>query len=95
MKITEEEVKQIAKLSRLYLGEEEVETFQYQLNTIIEYVEQLNAIDTSKAEITSHVMPLKNAARDDTLAPSIAVEDALKNAPDSTEGFYRVPKIIE
>jgi aspartyl-tRNA(Asn)/glutamyl-tRNA(Gln) amidotransferase subunit C len=95
MKITTEDVKHIARLSRLYLSDNEIETFSGQLSSIIEYVEQLNSLDTSNIEPTSHVIPLNNVMRDDIPATSLPVEDALKNAPDSTEKFYRVPKIIE
>lgn len=95
MKITSEDVKHIARLSRLSLSDREIETFSGQLSSIIEYVEQLNSLDTSNIEPTSHVIPLNNIMRDDIPAVSLPVEDALKNAPDRTEKFYRVPKIIE
>lgn len=95
MKISKEEVKHIAKLSRLSLSETEMETFGVQLNTIIEHMEHLNGIETSGIEPTSHVIPLRNVMRDDLPAASLSIKDALKNAPDSTEKFYRVPKIIE
>ncbi len=95
MKISKEDVKYIASLSRLSLTEEETETFVSQLNKIIEYVEQLNSLDTKDIEPTSHVIPLNNIMRDDTISESLNIKDALKNAPDPTEKFYRVPKIIE
>ncbi len=95
MKITSEDVKHIASLSRLSLSDNEIETFSGQLSSIIEYVEQMNSLDTGNIEPTSHVIPLNNVMRDDIPAASLPVEDALKNAPDSTEKFYRVPKIIE
>lgn len=95
MKITQEDVKHIARLSRLYLSDEETSTFGGQLNSIIEYVEQLNGLDTSSVEPTSHVIPLNNVMRDDIPKPSLPLKEALKNAPDATEKFYRVPKIIE
>lgn len=95
MKITSEDVRHIASLSRLSLSDKEIETFSGQLSSIIEYVEQLNSLDTTNIEPTSHVIPLNNVMRDDIPAASLPVEDALRNAPDSTEKFYRVPKIIE
>ncbi len=95
MRITSEDVKHIASLSRLSLSDKEIDIFSGQLNSIIEYVEQLNSLDTGNIEPTSHVIPLNNIMRDDIPAASLPVEDALKNAPDSTEKFYRVPKIIE
>ena len=95
MKITTEDVKHIARLSRLALTEQEIGTFSGQLNTIIEYVEQLNSLDTATIAPTSHVIPLNNVMRDDLAGIPLPVEEALRNAPDSTEKFYRVPKIIE
>lgn len=60
MKISKEEVKHIAMLSRLELDEREIELYQDQLSRILEYVEKLNEIDTSQIEPTSHVIDLKN-----------------------------------
>ena len=95
MKITEEEARHIVKLSRLTLSEEELSTYGGQLNTIIGYVEQLNTLDTSGIEPTSHVLPINNVMRDDLRSPSLQVNEALSNAPDRAGNFYRVPKIIE
>lgn len=95
MKITKEEVRHIASLSRLSLSEEEVETFGDQLNAIIEYVEHLKELDTAGTEPTSHVLPIRNVTREDVSGASLPREEALRNAPDATDKFYRVPKIIE
>lgn len=95
MKITKDDVKHIARLSRLYVTDEEMETFSNQLSSIIEYVEQLNSLNTSDIEPTSHIIPLKNVMRSDIIEPSLPAENALKNAPDAAGAFYRVPKIIE
>ncbi len=95
MKITEDQAKHIVKLARLSLSEEELSTYSGQLNTIIEHVEQLNTLDTSGIEPTSHVLPINNVMRDDMREPSLSNEEALKNAPDQADKFYRVPKIIE
>jgi aspartyl-tRNA(Asn)/glutamyl-tRNA(Gln) amidotransferase subunit C len=95
MRITKDEVKHIAQLSRLSLSESDIDVFSGQLSTIIEYVEQLNRLDTGGVEPTSHVLPLDNVMRDDAQTASLPREAALKNAPDSNGKFYRVPKIIE
>lgn len=95
MKITEEEVKHIVKLSMLTLSEEELSTYSGQLNTIISYVEQLNTLNTVGVEPTSHVLPINNVMRDDMQMPSLPNDEALQNAPDPADKFYRVPKIIE
>ncbi len=95
MKLSLEEVRHISKLSRLSLSVEEVELYAIQLSKIIDYVEQLDSLDTSSIEPTSHVIPLDNVMTDDVNGVSLPREDALRNAPDATEKFYRVPKIIE
>ncbi len=88
-------VEYIAKLARLSVSEEEKKLFEPQLNSILSYVEKLNELDTKNIEPTSHVVTLSNVMRDDVPKPSISREEALMNAPDRTDRFYRVPKIIE
>jgi len=95
MKITRAEVDAVALLARLELTPEETETFTGQMDAILAYVEKLNELDTSGIIPTSHAVPVENAFRDDTVRPSLGVENALANAPDRVEGFFRVPKVIE
>ena len=95
MRISKEEIEHIASLARLYLSEEEKDLFGLQLSSILDYMEKLNELDTKDIEPTSHVLPLSNVMQDDIPSPSIPREDALLNAPDCTNKFYRVPKIIE
>ena len=95
MKLSLEEVRHISQLSRLSLSEDEAELYATQLSNIIDYVEQLNNADTSGTEPTSHIIPLNNVMADDRQGISLPREEALKNAPDTTGTFYRVPKIIE
>jgi len=85
----------IAKLARLSLSEEEKVLFGSQLDSILSYMEKLNELDTKDIEPTSHVVSLSNVMRGDVQRASIAREDALANAPDRTDKFYRVPRIIE
>lgn len=95
MRISIEEIEHIASLARLSLTEKEKELFGSQLSSILDYMEKLNELDTRNIEPTSHVLPLSNVMRNDIPGPSIPREDALMNAPDHTEKFFRVPKIIE
>lgn len=95
MKITKEQIQHIAVLSRLNLSEEEKDLFGSQLSSILDYMDQLNELDTTETEPTSHVLSLNNVMRDDILTSSLPREEALKNAPSHSENFYRVPKIIE
>ena len=95
MKVTAADVKHIADLSRLSVTPEEVERLSSELSTIIEYVEQLGTVATEGVEATSHVLPLENVMREDLPTPSLPREQALRNAPDGTGKFYRVPRIID
>lgn len=95
MKITRAEVEHVARLARLELSDTEKETFTGQMDTILAYVEKLNELDTSGIVPTAHAVPMENAFRQDEPAPSIGVDNALANAPDGADGFFRVPKVIE
>ena len=88
-------VEYIARLARLSVSEEEKGLFGPQLNNILSYMEKLNELDTKNVEPTSHVLSLSNVMREDMPGDSIPRGDALMNAPDHTDKFYRVPKIIE
>ncbi len=89
------DVEHIARLARLSLSEEEKELFGSQLSRILDYMEKLSGLNTKDIEPTSHVLSLNNVMRDDIVGHSIPREDAIMNAPDRTDKFYRVPKIIE
>lgn len=95
MEITREQVEHVAKLARLALSDEEQALFSRQLSSILTYVETLNRVDTSQVEPTSHVIPIQNVLREDDVKASLPREAALANAPDSDQGCFRVPQIIE
>jgi aspartyl-tRNA(Asn)/glutamyl-tRNA(Gln) amidotransferase subunit C len=95
MKITAAEVEHVAKLARLELTEAEKATFTVQMDAILAYVDTLNELNTDGIIPTAHAVPMENAFRDDVCAPSIGIDNALGNAPDRVESFFRVPKVIE
>jgi aspartyl-tRNA(Asn)/glutamyl-tRNA(Gln) amidotransferase subunit C len=95
MNISRREVDHVAALARLELSDAEQETLTHQLSNILTYVEQLNELDTSGVEPTSHVLEIRNVMRDDVALPSLSQERALANAPEKAAGHYKVPKIIE
>ena len=95
MKITRGEVEHVAKLARLELSEEEKDTFTGQMDAILAYVDKLNELNTDGIVATAHAVPVENAFRADEARPSIGVENALLNAPERVEGFFKVPKVIE
>jgi aspartyl-tRNA(Asn)/glutamyl-tRNA(Gln) amidotransferase subunit C len=85
----------LSRLARLSLSDEEKERFGDQLDSILNYMDALNELDTAHVEPTSHVISIHNVTREDVPSASLDREDALRNAPDCTDKFYRVPKIIE
>jgi aspartyl-tRNA(Asn)/glutamyl-tRNA(Gln) amidotransferase subunit C len=93
-KISEKEVEHIANLARIELTEEEKRSFTEQFNTILEYFEIINDLDTEDVPPTSHVIDVTKAFREDQVSPSLAMEDALKNASKKERGFFKAPKII-
>jgi aspartyl-tRNA(Asn)/glutamyl-tRNA(Gln) amidotransferase subunit C len=95
MKITRKEVEQVARLARLALTDEELDTLTGQMGKVLTFVEQLNALDTSGIMPTAHAVPLENAFRPDEVRPSLGTERALVNAPQAADGCFRVPKVIE
>ncbi|KKB35726.1 Asp-tRNA(Asn)/Glu-tRNA(Gln) amidotransferase subunit GatC [Bacillus thermotolerans] len=94
-RISEEQVRHVAHLARLAVTDEEVERFTAQLDSIIEFAEQLNELDTENVKPTAHVLDMKNVLREDKSAPGLPREEVLKNAPDHENGQIKVPSIIE
>lgn len=89
------DIEKVARLARLELTEEEKITFGKQLEQILNYMEQLNEIDTTGVEPTSHVIPISNVFKEDELKPSFPQKEVLAIAPDEEDGHFKVPKIIE
>lgn len=94
MKLTVEQVQHVAKLARLELDPQAVETLAGQLATILDYVQKLSEVDTSQIEPTSHAIALTNAFREDRVHTHLEPEEALANAPAEEEGSFVVPKVI-
>jgi aspartyl-tRNA(Asn)/glutamyl-tRNA(Gln) amidotransferase subunit C len=82
-------------LSRLELSDKEVSEFSGQLSAILEYVEQLNQLDTEGVEPTAHPLPLRNVFREDEANEPLAIDAALANAPERTASFFKTPKVID
>ena len=94
MPITLKDVEYVANLAKLELSEEEKKRFQKELDNIIKYIDQLNELDTTNVPITSHVTFLQNVFREDEVLPSLSPDQALANAPEKKDGFFRVPRVI-
>ncbi len=95
MAINKKEVEYVARLARLRLNEEEKERFTHQLDHILEYIQQLNELDTENVPPTSHVLALQNVWREDEVKPSLPLSKTLSNAPCANEEFFIVPKVID
>ena len=93
-KISKSDVQKVAKLARLELPEDQVETYTSQLEEILSYVDQLQEIDTKNIPPTTRAVEVVNAMRDDLVEVNSSREDILKQAPHREGDFFRVPKIL-
>jgi len=89
--IEREQVLHVAKLARLKLSEEEVETAAGELSGILEHVDRIGELDLEGVPPTSHVVELENVLRADEPHESLDREVALAQAPDPDDGAFRVP----
>lgn len=93
--ITKEQVEHVAKLARLTLTENEIELYTKQLSHILEYIDQLNEVNTEGVEPMTQPIPTVNVMREDVVKKEFNRDELLKNAPHEEYGFFRVPKIGE
>ncbi len=97
MAITREQVVKTAALAHLELPDDEIETFTGQLSAIIDYMGQLNELDTSQVPPMSHSTlgeHVERTWRPDTVTPSLGSAVATANAPEGFRGFFKVPSVI-
>lgn len=94
-KLTKDRVKHVAHLAGLTLSEKEVIKFQKQLSDVLDYVAQLNKVDTSKVEPTSQVTELENVFRDDKTTPSLSQEEVLSGAKKKHNNFFKIKGIFD
>ena len=95
MGIKVEQVKHVAKLSKLAFSAEELDGFTEQLNKIIEMVETLGEVDTTGVPVTTNVYYNDTVMREDVAEPGTDRELLMKNVPASEAGYIKVPVIIE
>jgi aspartyl-tRNA(Asn)/glutamyl-tRNA(Gln) amidotransferase subunit C len=93
--ISREEVAHLARLSRLAVTEEELDTFAGQLDVILQAVARVGEVAAADIPPTSHSVPLTNVFREDVVAPCLSQEDALAGAPHTEAGRFRVPRILD
>jgi len=95
MSLTIEEVEHIADLARLRLTDDEKARYRQQLSAILDYVAQLQTLDTSGIPPTSSVLPPRSVLRPDEPRPGLATESVLSNAPQVESDQFRVPPVLE
>lgn len=95
MQLTVDEVRHVAELAKLALTEEEIAQYAEQLSAILDYAALLQEVDTSGVPPTPFILPLTNIMREDEPAPCLTNAQALANAPDSIDGFFRVRAVFE
>jgi len=92
--LSPEQVRHVAALARLSVTDDEVRQFARQLSAILDYVAQLQQVDTDAVEPLAHTLPVHNVFREDTVRPSLANDEALANAPQRDGAFFAVPKVL-
>lgn len=95
MKISQEEIKNIALLSRLEVKEEHMAHVEKELSDILTYVAELNALELDGVEPMAHAVPLQNVFRVDETKPSLNHDLALSNAPEAEDGYFKVPRVVQ
>ncbi len=95
MGITRENVEYVAMLSRIRLAPGETERFTEQLARILDYVNQLEELDTTDVEPMSHPLAVANVFRHDEARPGLPPDEAVGNAPESKAHFFKVPRVID
>ncbi len=95
MKITDETINYVSALAKLSLSKEEKEKAKTDLESILNYMDRMNELDTTDIEPMSHAFPLTNVFREDEVANGPDRENLLSNAPVSKDGCFVVPKTVE
>ncbi|MBU92462.1 MAG: Asp-tRNA(Asn)/Glu-tRNA(Gln) amidotransferase GatCAB subunit C [Rhodobiaceae bacterium] len=93
--ITKEEIIKIAKLSKLHVSENDLEPYSKQISNILDYMSQLNEVDTENIdEFSNKLFDNNQNLRNDVVEPSLDRDKVLKNSPESDGVYVKVPKVI-
>lgn len=95
MKISEEEVRHVAQLSKLSFSDQETAEFATTLSKIVDMVELLNEVDTTGVPVTTTMADHKNIMREDIAQKGQAREELFKNVPEKENNFIKVPAILD
>ena len=94
MDLSPDHVQRLAKLARISLSQEEADALRHDLNTLLDYVAQLDTLDTAHVQPTFHAIPLTHPLREDIPAQALSHEAITRNAPALRDGQFVVPKVI-
>jgi aspartyl-tRNA(Asn)/glutamyl-tRNA(Gln) amidotransferase subunit C len=95
LEITREQAQYIAKLAKLSFEGEELDKIAREMESILGFAREINALDTSDVKPMEHVLPMRNVLRGDGEPEPFPREELLKNAPEQMDGCFAVPKVIE
>lgn len=94
-KITPDEVRHIAALANIGLSDTEITQMTAELERIVDFVEQLQSVDTQDVPTTDQVTGLVDGFRPDVVKSDLAREELLANAPDQQDGFFKVKRVLD
>lgn len=95
MKVTREDLKNVAVLSRLAIAEDKADGYIAQMDAILSYMDNLSEINTDAVKPTTYALPMENVFREDVVKPALDRELALSNAPLKEGGYFKVPRVLE
>lgn len=95
MSLSVDDVAKVAVLARLRVSPDELEMFTGQLNSIVDYVAQLQRFDTENVEPLAHGIEVRNVFRDDVRGEALPREAALSNAPKRNQECFLVPAVLD
>jgi aspartyl-tRNA(Asn)/glutamyl-tRNA(Gln) amidotransferase subunit C len=93
-KITPDQVRHVAKLARLALSEQELLRLGGQLESILQYIAEIDKLEVANVPPMPHALPLHNVLREDVAGPTLTLEQVLQNAPATDGPFFAVPKVL-
>ncbi len=94
MTVTKEIIERTAELAKLRLSPDEAEAMRSTLDKVFQYIDQLHEVDTTGVEPLHHVLDMVNVMEEDVPHACLTREEALANAPDRTEEFFRLPRVV-
>lgn len=95
MRVDETTVLRIARLARIKISKDEAKGLEKELTGILNWVEQLNSVDTASVDPMTRVVPIELKKRTDVISDGDIADDVVKNAPMVEDHYYVVPKVVE